>query len=417
LKAKVVVVGGGAMGTCIAYHAAKRCDPLKEPVILIERDQLGAGASGGSSGVLYQNYGDRPMAGMARDALRIYTGFEGSTGRSIGFRRTGVLTVAGPKNPAGQRKLEKSLEMQLSIGIVVERVEASRMLEIVPGIELAPGTIGAWEPGGGFVDPGRTIEAFATLARDAGAVTRIGVRNPTVIVESGRIAGVQTDAGMFEAPLVVLATGSWTAEILKGVGVVDLPLEIAQVEQLFLRMPAGGGGGDAGRAHPDVDEDVQIATDLETRFMPSPLDRLPVPHPVVFDLDSGLFARCEPIQDRTRVGRISPEKAQRIAHPTHAAKSVPPAKRTEMREALARRLPAYRDLAEADHRYACVAVTPDLHPVVGPIPAIAGLYVVAGFTGNDFQLAPSIGEGIAQMLLGEPVSAFDTAYLSPERFG
>jgi glycine/D-amino acid oxidase-like deaminating enzyme len=53
---------------------------------------------------------------------------------------------------------------------------------------------------------------------------------------------------------------------------------------------------------------------------------------------------------------------------------------------------------------------------VGPIEAIPGLYMVTGFSGNDFQLAPTIGEGMAQMLHEQPVSAFDTEFFSAGRF-
>ena len=45
-----------------------------------------------------------------------------------------------------------------------------------------------------------------------------------------------------------------------------------------------------------------------------------------------------------------------------------------------------------------------------------GLYVVAGFSGHGFKLAPSVGEGMAQMLFDEPVTAFDPEFFAPDRF-
>ena len=65
---------------------------------------------------------------------------------------------------------------------------------------------------------------------------------------------------------------------------------------------------------------------------------------------------------------------------------------------------------------AWITLTPDERPLVGPVEEIPGLYVVTGFSGNDFQLAPSIGEGLAQMILGEPVSAIDPEFFSLGRF-
>src|SRR5258707_105042 len=98
MKAKIVVVGGGVMGVAIAWHAARRADPLTEPIVLLERRALAAGASGRSGAILRQHYSDRVVAAMARDSLRVYSTLERKTGRSIGFERSGVLTLAGPSS-------------------------------------------------------------------------------------------------------------------------------------------------------------------------------------------------------------------------------------------------------------------------------------------------------------------------------
>jgi sarcosine oxidase subunit beta len=61
-------------------------------------------------------------------------------------------------------------------------------------------------------------------------------------------------------------------------------------------------------------------------------------------------------------------------------------------------------------------LTPDAQALIGPLRQIEGLFVVSGFSGHGFKLAPSIGAGVAQMLFGEPVSAFDRAFFEPHRF-
>ncbi|MEC8494015.1 MAG: hypothetical protein VXZ39_03780 [Planctomycetota bacterium] len=79
-------------------------------------------------------------------------------------------------------------------------------------------------------------------------------------------------------------------------------------------------------------------------------------------------------------------------------------------------MPVYRDMKDLGGQAAWITLTPDEIPIVGPVKEIPGLYVVAGFTGNDFQLAPSIGEGLSQMILEQPVSAIDPAFFSLDRF-
>lgn len=401
------------MGTCIALHAAKRCDPLHEPVILIEKDRLGAGSSGRASGIVYQTYEERALAGMARDALRVYSGFEATTGRSVGFHRTGVLTLAGIGSRA---RLEEAMAMQESIGIHVKRVERDEIVEIAPGIEVEPDTIGCYEPDGGFIDPQRTIESFATLARDAGAVTRIGVADPEVIVEDGKAVGVRTSAGTFFAPQIVLATGSWTTSILAGLG-VNLPMRLVRAEQHFFRMPSAG-ALDAGEGIDPVPSPEAVDpnwAELETRFTPSPLDALPVAHPVIFDRDRNLYVRCEPVADRTRVGHLTVDGFHEVDDPRALDGEVSEASSAEARRAVTSLLPIYRDQPSVGGHSFALALAPDKRPVIGPIGEIEGLYAVTGFTGNDFQLAPSIGEGMAQLLAGQPVSAFDTEFFSIDR--
>ncbi len=401
------------MGACTALHAARRCDPLREPVVLIEKERLGAGCSGSSAGIVFGQYSDRVMAGMARDALKVYSGFESNTGRSIGFRHSGVMIVAGPQNTEGIARIEADIEMQQAIGVKVERVMGEQLRELLPGADAPDGTVGAWGPDAGFIDPVKAIGAFAVLARDAGTVTRIGATNPEVLVEGGKAIGVRTDAGTFHAPNVVLATGAWTPSILAGLG-VQLPLEVGQSDQHYFRMPSSGildesddpGSGGVGAAF----------SELETHFTPSPLERRATPHPVVFDLDHGVYIRCEPAHDRTRVGRMGLQASRLLNSPADLDRGLASSFTDDVSESLNARFPIYGDLAHVESQAVLVTRTPDLRPVVGPVSGVEGLFVAAGFHGNDFQLAPSIGEGLAQLVLGQPVSAFNPEFFSPERF-
>ena len=110
MKAKVAIVGGGVMGTSIALECARRIeDPLKDPVVLLERDRIGAGSSGRSGAILRTIYSDKPLVAMARESLRTYATFQALTGRPIGFRRSGVLTLVGPDQRDWQARLEENV--------------------------------------------------------------------------------------------------------------------------------------------------------------------------------------------------------------------------------------------------------------------------------------------------------------------
>ncbi len=398
------------MGTCIAFHAAQRCDSLREPVVLIEKDRLGAGSSGRTAAIVHQGYSERAMASMARDAVKVYAGLKSATGRSVGYRKTGVLILADMRNPQSVAQLERDIEMQSSLAIDVRRVGAEEIHSLVPGIEVLDEAVGAWQPAGGFVDPGRAIQVFAGLARDRGAITRIGVKQPSVLVENGHAVGVQTSEGTFHAPNVVLATGPWTPGILSELG-IELPLVLARTQETFLRMP-----------EPEIveEDDLDLAesshSGLETRFVLDPLDLMPVAHPVVIDLGQDFHARCEPAHCRTRFGQNNLDGLKEYASLEDLPDSVDPDFAARMRAAVTERMPSYRDLEDLGSQVSWITLTPDRRPIVGPVDAVPGLFVVAGFSGNDFQLAPSIGEGLAQMIVGQPVSAFDPEFFSLRRF-
>ncbi|MFT5197394.1 MAG: sarcosine oxidase subunit beta [Planctomycetota bacterium] len=409
MKGKVLIVGGGAMGTCIAMQVASRCDPLTEPVILIEKGRLGSGSSGKAGAIVHQSYSDREVAGMARDAVRLYHDIQSTTGRSLGLRRTGVLSVVDASDTEGLAQMHADLEMQTSIGIKVRRVEAPEIRQLCPGIEVKDDAVGRFEAEGGYVNPAKAIKTFGVLARGRGATTRLGVHDLDIEIVNGKVRGVHTSEGYFETPNVVLATGSWTATILKKMG-IDMPLTVVRSEECVLEMPQSNKGDDALSAF-----DGPVA-DIETRFKQDPLELKPVPHPVLLDLSSGFHAHCEPHTDQTRVGRLGLSAFNSVKDLDNLSKQASPEFLSWAVSSLGERMPVYKDMGMVGSLAHYTAVCSDHRPIAGPVQGIEGLFVVVGFSGSDFHLAPSIGEGMAQMILGEPVSAFTPEFFSAARF-
>jgi glycine/D-amino acid oxidase-like deaminating enzyme len=105
-----------------------------------------------------------------------------------------------------------------------------------------------------------------------------------------------------------------------------------------------------------------------------------------------------------------------IEDPDALDESVSAEFRSWSRARLESRIPAYRDRSDVGALVGMYTLSPDAQALIGPV-EVPGLLVVSGFSGHGFKLAPSIGEGVAQMLWGEPVSAFDVEFFSPDRFG
>src|SRR5690349_11392028 len=83
--------------------------------------------------------------------------------------------------------------------------------------QLAAGAA-AWEAAAGFADPAATAFAFAEAAKNRGAAIETGVEVQRVIVEGGRVTGVETSAGRIDTPKVVIVAGAWAGSLLGPLG-------------------------------------------------------------------------------------------------------------------------------------------------------------------------------------------------------
>jgi glycine/D-amino acid oxidase-like deaminating enzyme len=402
----VVVVGGGIMGASIALHLARRLDAVEAPVVLLERRALGAGSSGRSGAVLRQFYSDRELVAMARDSLRDYAGFEFSTGRPIGFTRCGVATIASRSNPAAAGLVERNAALMRSLGIDARLLGARELRELVPGIAARDDTVAVHEPDAGYVDPQRTVEALAAVARSSGATIRTGAEVTAIAIERGRALGVETRDGRIEAEHVVVAAGPWTRALLRRAG-FDLPLRVIRPEQHFVEMPSARASAST------YEPPLAPEADVDPRF--SRLSEPAPAHPVLLDLENDFYTRCEPALGRTRVGAMSYGRDLELEDPDALDERVSEGFQRWARAALSRRMPEYGNRPDVGAQAAWYTLTPDAQAIIGPIAGLEGLTVVSGFSGHGFKLAPSVGRGVAQMVLGEPVTAFSPDFFSPAR--
>ncbi|HUR28947.1 MAG TPA: FAD-binding oxidoreductase, partial [Planctomycetota bacterium] len=377
-------IGGGVMGARIAWACARRTHGSRGSVALFERRALAAGSSGRSGAVLRQHYSSPHVAAMARDSLVEYATLEQRTGKGIGFQRCGVLTIAGPRTPEMMERVRVNVAMQRGIGIDTQVVDAREMRRLAPGIEVDERAIAAWEPGGGFCDPVRAVHAFAELAVESGASLQIGLEVRRVIVEGGRAVGIETNGGRVDAEAVVLAAGPWTRPLLVALG-SDMPLEVVRPRQHFLASPS---------------ETVSATA----------------AHPVLLDLELGYYTRCEPSRSRTRIGALEHQGDAKIADPDELDEDVDVEFTRWARGKLEQRMPVYRARADQAPQAAWYTLTPDSQPILGRVAGIENLFIAAGFSGHGFKLAPSVGEGIAQLVFGEPLRAFDADFFSADRF-
>src|SRR6266550_7349705 len=122
----ILIVGGGVMGTSIAWHLAKR---KAGKVVLLEKSYLGAGSSGKSGAIIRQHYSNALTVDMARLSLRVFENFPDAVGGPPVFTHTGMVVVVNERDRAG---LDANLTMQRELGIDVRLITPHELTDIDP---------------------------------------------------------------------------------------------------------------------------------------------------------------------------------------------------------------------------------------------------------------------------------------------
>src|SRR5215472_6970082 len=179
----ILIVGGGVIGTSIAYHLAAR---RVGRVVLLEKAYLGAGSSGKSGAIVRQHYSNHLTAAMAQKSLRVFERFEDVVGGPPVFTRTGLVVIVNERDRAG---LEANIAMQRELGIDVRLVSAQELVELDPNARVADDELIAYEAEAGYVEAVQVVASFAEAARRNGADIRLGVEVKSLVVEGDRVAG------------------------------------------------------------------------------------------------------------------------------------------------------------------------------------------------------------------------------------
>ncbi|MQF69219.1 FAD-binding oxidoreductase [SAR202 cluster bacterium AD-804-J14_MRT_500m] len=369
-SAEAIIIGGGVMGTSILYNLATR--GMKSP-ILLERDTLGAGSTGRSSGAIRMHYSTTVNASLAFHSLGIFRNFDEMIGGGdVGFVETGYMVFVPPEATEG---FHHNIQLQQALGIDTQIVTMKEAKELAPAFHYGEEENFAWESQSGHGDPSGTAMAYATRARDLGARIILESEATSIEVQNGRVSAVITPHERFETGTAVVATGPWSSPFMERLG-VKLPLMATRHEVFLLRRRT---------------------------------EQLPF-HPGGGDMTNLIYFRPEGT-DLTLVGNGNHEDE---ADPDNYNPRANMPYVEDVWTRLANRLPAIQE-AELFTGYAGLyTTTPDLHPVIDRVDGIEGLYICTGFSGHGFKLAPAVGIVMAELILDGNAKTID---ISPLRMG
>src|SRR6478672_7459879 len=189
MNADVVIVGGGIEGTAAAWALSQRG---VTNVVVAERNTVGSGMTGKSSGIVRCHYGVSSLAAMAAVGLELFEKAQEIFGTDIGFRQTGYVVGVGEPNVDS---LRKSLTAQRAVGVQTEEVDHAEVARLWPFADLSPFAAFAWEARGGYGDAYQTAQAFAISARAAGVRILQGANVIGLLVERDKVVGVRLADG------------------------------------------------------------------------------------------------------------------------------------------------------------------------------------------------------------------------------
>ncbi|MCU1701300.1 MAG: glycine/D-amino acid oxidase, deaminating [Mycobacterium sp.] len=353
--ADVVIVGGGIEGAAAAWALAQRG---VTDVFVAERNTVGSGMTGKSSGIVRCHYGVSSLAAMATVGLEVFEKAEEIFGTDIGFRQTGYVVGVGEPNVDSMRK---SLAAQRAVGVQTEEIDQSEVARMWPFADLSPFAAFGWEARGGYGDAYMTAQAFAVSARAAGVRIRQGTPVAALSIVDDRVTGVRlADGTEISTGTVVVATGAWTQPFLAPYG-IDVPIRVVR-EQIVTIAP----GMDIGS--------VPVFSDLVSLQYVRP----EVGGDILFgnsDLSDAEEADPDDYSNRATDDFVDLTVAK-----------------------VGNRFPGLTDAAITGSYAGCYDVTPDWNPVISRT-GIDGLVVAAGFSGHGFKIAPAVGKLVADLVV------------------
>lgn len=222
-RARAVVIGGGVIGTSVAYHLAGMG---WKDVVLLERDRITSGTTWHAAGLMVTFGSTSETSTEMRKYTRdLYGKLEAMTGQATGFAPVGFIEVAADADRLEEYR--RVAAFNRFCGVDVQEISASEVQRLFPLARTDDILAGFYVKDDGRVNPVDVTMALAKAARMAGARIIEGVPVTAVLQAKGRATGVRTAVGDLAAEAVVNCTGMWARQLGAQAG-VTIPNQAAE---------------------------------------------------------------------------------------------------------------------------------------------------------------------------------------------
>lgn len=366
-SAGCVIIGGGVVGTAIAYYLAKRG---MRDVVVVESRHLACGATGRCGGGIRQQWSTEANTELAIESVRLFKTLEDELDADIEFLQGGYLVLAYTDEDVSQ--FRKNVELQRALGLQVEALSPAEIrTEVTSHLNTDGVRMATWCPEDASANPFLTTQAYAEAAARLGVNVELFTRVRRILVDGDRVTGVETDRGTIAAPVVVVAAGSHSVPIARTAG-VELPVVPYRRE-------------------------ILVTEPLERFF-----------HPMIISFSFGVYFR------QTKHGAIiggfaDPDEPAGFNETSSLDFLV------GMSKKLSHLMPVLRPVKVVRQWAGMYDVTPDAQPILGATDSVGGLFQASGFSGHGFMIAPKVAQLLAQAITGETPD-LDIERLNARRF-
>ncbi len=365
-SARIVVIGGGVIGTSIAYHLTQSGE---KDVVLLEKSNLTDGATWHAAGLVGQFRSQQNLMSLMSDSVKLFDDLAEITGQETGWQRVGSLRLAQTEDR--WKELLKSYSAAQAVGFEMNLLTPNEARDIYPLIEVGDLVGAAFIPEDGHIDPYSLTQAYAKGIRANGGRIFEGVMVEDLIRSGERITHVETDQGSIEVEIVVNAAGLWARQVGWMAG-VEIPAGVVEHQYLV------------------TEKSALIPADL----------------PVHRDPDGGFYAKPEP--GALAIGGW--ERQTRMVNPKegfpwkneHHLFDADFDRLEEFFEPAMRRIPILGELGMRTIVNGPIPISPDGEPVMGPVPGLSNFFAACAFT-SGIAASGGAGKAVANWILeGDP---------------
>lgn len=367
-KADAVVIGGGIIGVAVAFYLARK---KFGQVVLVEKEPFtGAGSTTKAAGGIRAQFSTKTNIEMSMLSEKMFANFKEETGSEALFDQVGYLFLLS--DDADVKTYTKHYELQRSLGLNVQLLKPSEIVQCAPHVRLDDIQLGTFCHDDGLGDPSEFLRGYESAIRKMGVDVELEC-DVTGFGKSGdKLTSVRTSKGEIQTPWVINCAGAWAGEIGKLAG-ADVKVEP------YKRM---------------------CVTTGELAFV-QPF------FPMVVDVKSGLYFHKE--SKGLLLGW-----ADKSVKPGFDVSTDPDYVDTIIEKALDR-IPQLETAEIANQWAGLYETTPDHQAIIGHDAEVGGMFHVTGFSGHGFMHAPAAGLVTAEILCGEKPT-IDISPLSPTRF-